>query len=84
MQLFLLVHASTCSLFDHSQHLGGFHVDDLCDSSLHDEKVRIVHVQLNRMEEVLNSLYLCRMAVDEVFVSSTNDNLERSVDGTSH
>lgn len=46
---------------------------------LHDQEVRIVDVELHRMEEVLYALRSGVVAVDEVFVAATNHDL--AVDG---
>jgi len=51
------------------------HVEDLSDASLHDEKVRIVDVQLNRTEQVLNARVGRIASVDQVFVAASNNNL---------
>jgi hypothetical protein len=38
--------------------------------------MRIVHVELHRVEKSLHPGRLCKMAIDEVFVPSTNYNLQ--------
>jgi len=47
---------------------------------LHDQKVRIVDVELDRMEQVLHTARLRVVSVDEVLVASTNDHLPRDRD----
>jgi hypothetical protein len=42
-----LVHARTRCFFYHGKNLRGLHVDDFGDSSLHNEKVGVVDVELN-------------------------------------
>lgn len=56
-------------------HLRWFHVENLGDPPLHDQKVRIVHVQLNGAEEVLYSRGRGIAAIDQILVASTNHNL---------
>ena len=46
---------------------------------LHDQEVRVVHVELDRVEEVLHADGLGVVAVDEVLVAPANDDL--AVDG---
>jgi hypothetical protein len=33
----------------------GFHIQDLGDAALHDEEVRVVDVELDRMEQILRT-----------------------------
>mmetsp|Transcript_60760 Transcript_60760/g.94470 ORF Transcript_60760/g.94470 Transcript_60760/m.94470 type:complete len:339 (+) Transcript_60760:1341-2357(+) len=73
--LLVLVHPSTCCLFDHTQSLLRFHVDDLGDAALHNQKVRIVHVQGDRVEEVLNLVGLDVALIQQIPIPATNDNL---------
>ena len=47
----------------------------LCDSSLHDEKVRVVDIQLDWSEKVLHTIILHVGAVYEILVFSSHDNL---------
>jgi hypothetical protein len=47
---------------------------------LHDQEVRVVDVQLNRLEEVLYRLLLGAVAIDEVFVGSIEDDLSGDAD----
>jgi hypothetical protein len=39
----------------------------LCNAPLHDNKVRIVDVQLNTLKHGLNSVHLTLVAIEEVF-----------------
>jgi hypothetical protein len=57
-------------------HLHGFHVQHFCDSALHDQKVRIVHVDSDHPEKVGNSLIGGRRPVDLVCVSAIDDGLK--------
>ena len=47
----------------------------LGDPSLHDQEVRVVHIQLNRSEEVLDTVVLDIAAIDEVLVLAADDDL---------
>ena len=47
----------------------------LGDPPLHDEEVRVVNVELDRTEEVLDSVVLDITAVDQVLVLPANDDL---------
>jgi hypothetical protein len=42
---------------------------------LHDQEVGVVDVELYRLEEILNSLLLRPVAIDEVFGGAAEDNL---------
>ena len=48
----------------------------LGNSSLHNEKVRVVDIQLNRSEKVLHTIILHVGTVDKVLVFTTHDNLQ--------
>lgn len=56
-------------------HLRWFHVEDLGDPPLHDQEVRVVHVQLNGAKEVLYSRGCGITAIDQILVASPNHNL---------
>ena len=56
-------------------HLWRLHVDNFGDAPLHDQKVRIVHVEADGVEQVLNTVQLHDLAVDQVLVAATNHNL---------
>ena len=47
--LHFLLEVSGCALglFNQTQHLGGAHLDDLNNAALHNQKVRVVHVQFD-------------------------------------
>ena len=47
----------------------------LGDSPLHDEEVRVVHVELDGPEEVLDAVVLDVAPVDQVFVFPSDDDL---------
>ena len=51
----------------------------LCDSSLHDEKVRVVDVQLDGPEEVADAVVLDVRPVDQVFVLAADHNLNKFI-----
>mmetsp|Transcript_761 Transcript_761/g.2467 ORF Transcript_761/g.2467 Transcript_761/m.2467 type:complete len:218 (+) Transcript_761:4271-4924(+) len=72
-----LVHAGASRLLDHRKDLGRFHADDLGDAPLHDQEVRVVHVELHGMKQVLHTPGLGDVAVDEVLVPSPDDDLPR-------
>ena len=50
-------------------------VSYLGDPSLHDQEVRVVHIQLDRSEEVLDSVVLDVASIDEVLVLPSDDDL---------
>jgi hypothetical protein len=54
----------TCSLFDHRDEVLRAEVDDLGDTALGDKEVRVVDVELNRFEHVLNLLVAFSVAVE--------------------
>ena len=58
-----------------SNYLGRLHVEDFCDPALHDQEMRIVDVQLDGAEEILDPVVLNVGSVDEVFVFSSDDDL---------
>ena len=43
---------------------------------LHNEKVRIVDIQLNWTKQVLNSSVVCIASIDQILVSASNHNLQ--------
>ena len=55
-------------LLDHRQDLHRLHVQHLGDLALHDQKIRIVHVQLHRAEQVGHALRCRVLTVDQVLV----------------
>ncbi len=74
--LFLrLVHHGTDGLLNHGQDLRRLHVENFGDSSLHDEEMRVVHVQLDRSEEIDDAVVLDVGPVDQVFVLAAHDDL---------
>lgn len=58
--------------------LGRFHVHDFSDSALHDQKVRVVDVELNGAEQILHALVCGVDAVDQVLVPATDHHLWQS------
>jgi len=56
-------------------HLGRLHVEDLGDTALHDQEMWIVHIQLHRTEQVLDTRVVGITAVDEVLVAAPNHDL---------
>ena len=44
---------------------------------MHDQKVRVVYVELDRLEEILNCLLLRTVAIDEVFACAAEYDLAR-------
>mmetsp|Transcript_1380 Transcript_1380/g.3745 ORF Transcript_1380/g.3745 Transcript_1380/m.3745 type:complete len:293 (+) Transcript_1380:2893-3771(+) len=73
--LLVLVHAGARCLLDHAEGLLRLHIDDLGDAALHDQEVGIVHVQRDRVEEVLDLVLLHVVRVEQVSIAATNDNL---------
>ena len=56
-------------------YLRRLHVEDLGDPALHDQEVRVVHIQLNRSEQVLHSRGHSIAAIDQVLVATSYHNL---------
>lgn len=73
--LAFLKHACPGGFFEHGEDFDGFHVEDFGDSALHDEKVWVVDVELDGLEEVLDGLLLGAVAVDEVLALAAHHNL---------
>ena len=61
------------------EYLWRLHVEDFGDSSLHDEKVRVVDVQLDGPEEVADAVVLDVRPVDQVFVLAADHNLNKFI-----
>ena len=74
------VHACACSLLHHAEDFDGAHVEHLGDAALHNEEVRIVHIQLHGMEQGLHTLCLSDVTVDEVLVAPSNRDLSCNCD----
>ena len=51
----------------------------LCDATLHDEEVRIVHVQLHGMEQIMDRVLLHHVGVDLVLVLAPDNDLARHI-----
>ena len=68
-------HSRACSLLDHGKDFNSFHVQNFCDTSLHNEEIGVVDVQLNTLEQVLHRLLLRAMAVDQVFARTAEYDL---------
>ena len=49
----------------------------LSDSALHNDEVRVVYVELNRLEEGEDILLLCFMSIEKVFRYVREGNLAR-------
>ena len=45
-------------------------------TNLHNEEMRIVDIELNRTEQVLDSCVVCIASIYQILVSATNHNLE--------
>ncbi len=56
-------------------HLGRLHVEHFGDPPLHDEEVRVVHIELDGPEEVLDPGGRGIAAVDQILVPTSNHNL---------
>ena len=60
--LFSLVHFGAGCLRYEAEDFQGGHIDHFCDAALHDEEVRVVDIELHRVEQVLH-LYRYRRYV---------------------
>jgi len=60
------------SLLDHGQDLYGLHVQHLGDFALHNQEVRVVDIQLDTAEEIADTLGCGVLAIDQIFVFTTN------------
>ena len=74
---FTLIHASARSFLNHCQGFQGFHIHHLDYAALHNQKVRVVNIELNRLKQILDLFLLCIASVNHVLVSSTNLDLAR-------
>jgi len=73
--LAFLKHACPGSFFEHGEDFDGFHVEDFCNSTLHNEEIGVVDVELDGLEEVLDGLLLGAVAVDKVLALSAHHDL---------
>lgn len=71
------IHAGSRSFLNHRQNFLRFHVQHLRDPTLHNQEVRVVHVQLHRTEQILDLLVLDRLSVDQILVLPADHNLAR-------
>lgn len=71
-----IVTSATKEMLDANLHR--FHIKDFGDPSLHDQKVRIVHVQLNRSKQIVNAIVGCIASIDEVLVTVADGNLPKN------
>ena len=58
-----------------SNYLRWFHVQNFGDSTLHDQKMGIVHIELNRSEKIGHTIRLNIGSIDHVLIFSTDDDL---------
>ena len=65
------VHAAT--------HFRRLHVQHFSDPSLHDQEMRVINIQLDRAEQILNSGRCGIASIDQVFVTATNNNLQYQI-----
>lgn len=65
--------SATKELLDANLHR--LHIKDFGDPSLHDQKVRIIHVQLNRSKQIMNAIVGGIASVNEVLVTVADGNL---------
>ena len=79
--LALLKHACARGLFHHRQDFGGFHVQDLGDATLHDQKVGVVDVELDALKQILHGLLRRLVAIDQVLGCATHRHLTRHGNG---
>ena len=61
---FRAIYGCTTSFLNQAKNLGRFHIDDLCDSALHYEEMRIVYIKLYALEKITNSFSCLGFAVD--------------------
>mmetsp|Transcript_65002 Transcript_65002/g.164753 ORF Transcript_65002/g.164753 Transcript_65002/m.164753 type:complete len:740 (+) Transcript_65002:1548-3767(+) len=73
--LFVLVHARTGRLLDHTQSFLGLHVDHLGDTALHDQEVRVVDIEGDRVEKVLDLVLLHIVRVEQIPVAPSDHDL---------
>ena len=59
-------------------HLGRFHVQHFGDPTLHDEEVWVINVELHGSEQILHARVLSVTAIDQIFIPSTNNNLQKT------
>ena len=65
--LFLaLIETDSGSLLNQSKHFLGLHINDLGDSALHNEEVRVVDVELDRAKEHLDLFSRLHLPIDVV------------------
>lgn len=62
-------------LFQHGEYFSRLHVQHLRDAALHDQKVWVVHIELNGEEEILYAALLRNVPVNQILVFSANGNL---------
>ncbi len=48
----------------------------LSDTTLHNEEVRIVHIELNTMKQILNLALLRSVTINHILILATNNNLK--------
>lgn len=58
------------------QYLWWFHIEHLCDTSLHNEEMWIVHIELNWAEEIPYSIVLDIRTIDKILVLASCHNLK--------
>ena len=63
---FLLIETRAGSFFDQAHDLNWFHVCDFGDSTLHDQKVWVVDIELDRAKQVPDLLHRFLFSIDEV------------------
>ena len=76
-----LEHARPRRLLYHPKDLDGPHVEHLGDAALHYEEVRVVHVELNGVEQVLHALQLRAVPIDHILVAPSDCDLRSWSDG---
>lgn len=76
-RLLRFVHARTGRFFQQAQDFGRLHVQHLRDATLHDEEGRIADVELHGVEQILHSVQLGHVAVDQVLVFPVDDHLSQ-------
>jgi hypothetical protein len=58
------------------KYLWWFHIEHLCDTSLHYEEMRIVHIELNWAEQILHSIILDIGTIDKILILASCHNLK--------
>lgn len=67
-----------------SSYLWRLHIEDLCNSSLHDEEMWVVDIKLYRSKQILDPGVVGITSIDQVFVSSSYYHLLKNKNTHTH